>query len=100
MPLRLRPWLAALPLCGLAACTTLAPAPGTPEFAAAQVSRGYDCGLRVDRARVLARLPADQRPRFLSAGGGYAVKSYKAPRRCEAGERARVQSELSTLARR
>lgn len=91
---------AALPLALLAGCTTLAPLPGTPEFAAAQVSRGYDCGLRVDRAGVIARLPRDERPRFLSASTGFAVKAYKAPRFCNAGERLRVQRELAALTRR
>jgi hypothetical protein len=100
MRLRLPSWIAVLPLAGLAACGTPAPMPGTPEFAAAEVSRGYDCGLTVDRAAVLARLPRDERPRFLSASGSYAVQAYKAPRRCDAAERIRVQGELATLSRR
>lgn len=100
MATRFALWLAALPLTGLAACTTLAPLPGTPEYAAAQVSRGYDCGLRVDRAGVIARLPRDERPRFLAASSGFAVKAYKAPRSCDAGERASVQRELAVLTRR
>ncbi len=100
MAARFALWLAVLPLTGLAACTTLAPIPGTPEYAAAQVSRGYDCGLRVDRAGVLAKLPREERPRFLAASSGFAVRAYKAPRSCDAGERMRVQQELSTLVRR
>lgn len=93
-----------LPLCmlllGPAACTTAGPIPGTPEFAAARVSRGYDCGVRVDRARVVARLPRDERQRFTAANATFAVKSYKAPRSCDAAERASVQRDLAALSRR
>lgn len=95
-----RPAVAALSLLGLAACTTVAALPGTPEFAAAQVSRGYDCGLRVERGRVLAKLPSDERQRFLAASSRFAVKAYKAPRRCDSGERLAVQRELGLLTRR
>lgn len=92
--------LAALSVLGLAACTTVGPSPGTPEYAAAQVSRGYDCGVRVDRARVMARLDREDRPRFLAAGSAFAVKAYKAPRPCDASERSIVQRELGALSRR
>ena len=87
-------------LLGLAACTTAGPMPGTPEFAAAQVSRAYDCGVRVDRGRVMARLPREERQRFTAANASFAVKSYKAPRSCDAYERASVQRDLAALARR
>ena len=90
----------ALALLGLAACTTIEPSPGTPEFAAAQVSRAYDCGLRVDRGRVIARLDREERPRFVAANQAFAVKSYRAPKRCEASERSSVQRELAGLTRR
>jgi hypothetical protein len=87
-------------LLGLAACTTVGPLPGTPEYLGARVSRAYDCGIRVDRNGVIARLGRDERPRFLAANAAFAVKSYKAPRSCDAVERANVQREVSTLARR
>ncbi|RDJ21516.1 hypothetical protein DWF00_22975 [Bosea caraganae] len=83
---------------GLAGCVTAGPIPGTPEYAAAQVSRGYDCGVRVDRSRVIARLAPQERRRFVEANAGYAVKSYNAPRRCDALERLSVQRELRELA--
>jgi hypothetical protein len=99
--MRLPPRLAALSLTlGLSACTTAGPPPGTPEFAAAQVSRAYDCGLRVDRGRVVNRMPKDERQRFAMANAAYAVKSYKAPRACDAAERASVQRDVTALARR
>jgi len=90
----LKPSLVALAAASLAGCTVMGPMPGTPEFTAAQVSRAYDCGLRVDRGRIIARLPAEQRGRFVAANASYAVKSYNAPRRCEASERERLQAEL------
>ncbi|KPF71819.1 hypothetical protein IP69_04865 [Bosea sp. AAP35] len=91
----------ALPLLlGLSACTTTAPMPGTPEFVAAQVSRAYDCGLRVDRGRVVSQLSRDERSRFMAANAAFAVKSYKAPRACDGAERVRVQREVAALARR
>lgn len=92
--------LAALAAAGLAGCVAAGPAPGTPEFSAAQVSRAYDCGLKIDRSRVIARLPAEQRGRFVAANASYAVKSYKVPHRCEAPERERLQQELRLGARR
>ncbi len=95
----LKPFLAVL-LLALSACTTAGPMPGTPEFAAAQISRAYDCGVRVDRGRVLAGLPREERPRFLSANASFAVKSYKAPRSCDALERASLQKDVAALGRR
>lgn len=90
----LKPSLVALAAAGLAGCTVMGPMPGTPESTAAQVSRAYDCGLRVDRGRIIARLPAEQRGRFVAVNASYAVKSYNAPRRCEASEREQLQAEL------
>jgi len=87
-------------LLGLAACTTAGPTPGTPEFAAARVSRAYDCGLRVDRARVTAGLGREERQRFAAANAAFAVQSYKAPRSCSAAERWSVQREVGALGRR
>lgn len=86
--------LVVLAAAGLAGCVAAGPMPGTPEFTAAQVSRAYDCGLRVDRGGIIARLPAEQRGRFVAANASYAVKSYNAPRHCEASERERLQAEL------
>lgn len=85
---------------GLAGCVTANPIPGTPEYVAAQVSRGYDCGVSVDRHRVIARLAPQERRRFLDANASFAVKSYNAPRRCDALERQTVQRELRELAAR
>jgi len=87
-------------LLGLAACNAVGPLPGTPEYLAARVSRAYDCGVRIDRSRIIARLDRQDRPRFLTANAAFAVKSYKAPRSCDASERANVQREVGTLARR
>jgi hypothetical protein len=87
-------------LLGLAACTTAGPTPGTPEFAAARVSRAYDCGLRVDRVHVMAGLGREERQRFAAANAAFAVKSYKAPRACSAEERWSVQREVGALGRR
>jgi len=96
----LKPCLAALAAASLAGCVAVGPVPGTPEFTAAQVSRAYDCGLRVDRSGIIARLPAEQRGRFVTANASYAVKSYNAPRHCEAHERERLQQELRLGGRR
>lgn len=85
---------------GLAGCVSAGPIAGTPEYAAAQVSRGYDCGVKVERSRVIARLAPQERRRFVEANASYAVKSYNAPRRCDASERQSVQRELNELARR
>jgi hypothetical protein len=92
--------LAALLALGFPACTAMGPAPGTPEYAASRVSRGFDCGVRVDRARVAARLDRKERARFTAASSGFAVKAYKAPKPCDASERADLQRELGHLARR
>lgn len=92
--------LAALTALGLSGCIALGPLPGTPEYSASRVSRGYDCGVRSDRARILARLDREERARFLAAGSGFAVKAYKAPQSCDAHERAEIQRELAQLARR
>lgn len=89
----------ALPV-ALAACTVAGPAPGMVEHAAATVSRAYDCGLRVDRSGIIARLDRQDRRRFVDANARYAVMSYKAPHRCDTAERERVQSEIGVLARR
>jgi hypothetical protein len=88
--------------CCLTACTTagIPYAPGTPEYAAALVSRGYDCGVRVDRAGVSRPLSGDERRRFVRAGQELSVKAYNAPRGCSAVERASVQHELRSLAAR
>lgn len=96
-----KPFAAGLMLLTLAGCTGVAgPLPGTVEYAAATVSRAYDCGLRVDRGRIIARLDRQDRQRFIEANAGYAVKSYKAPHRCDTAERERVQGEIGALARR
>lgn len=96
----LKPCLSLPLLLGLAACTAAGPMPGTPEFAASRVSRAYDCGVRVDRGRVMARLPREERQRFVAANAAYAVKSYKAPRSCDVFERASIQRDVAALARR
>lgn len=95
-----KPLLGCALLLGLAACTTAGPVPGTVEYAAATVSRGYDCGLSVDRGRIIARLGKQERASFLAANASYAVKSYKAPHPCGNAERERVQGELAALSRR
>ena len=84
----------------LAGCNGINAVPGTPEYAAAQVSRGYDCGLRPDRQRIISRLPPEERRRFQQANALYAVRSYNAPQACGLYERSRVSSELNGLARR
>jgi hypothetical protein len=92
--------LAALTALGLGACTALGPVPGTPEYAASRVSRGFDCGVRVDRARIAARLDREERARFSVANSAFAVKAYRAPKACDASERADIRRELGHLARR
>ncbi len=87
-------------LLGLSACTTAGPIPGSVDYAAATVSRGYDCGLRVDRSRIIARLSGPERTAFIAANASYAVKSYKAPHACGTAERERVQGELVALSKR
>lgn len=94
-------FIAGLTGLALAGCTSLAePLPGTVEYAAATVSRAYDCGLRVDRGGIMARLDRQERQHFAEANARYAVKSYKAPRRCDMAERERVQGAVGALARR
>ncbi|CAN5327454.1 hypothetical protein BH10PSE8_BH10PSE8_13800 [soil metagenome] len=56
--------------------------------------------MRVDRARVLAELPREERQRFMAANAAFAVKSYKAPRSCDGYERASVQRDVAALGRR
>ncbi len=96
-----RRWLAVLAPLALAACQhQTSHLPGTPEHSAAIVSRGYDCGLRVERGRVVAAYRGAERQRFVSANQQMAVRSYNAPRHCTEGERASVAGELRSLARR
>lgn len=95
LSIRLLP--AGLALLCLAACTTVEPVPGTPEFAASRVSRAYDCGLRPDRGRVMSRLERQERPRFVAANQAFAVKAYRAPKGCDATERSTIQRELAGL---
>ncbi|MCU4180595.1 hypothetical protein [Bosea sp. BH3] len=87
-------------LAGLTACTVAGPAPGTVEYAAATVSRAYDCGLRVDRGRIIARIDRQERQRFVEANQRYAVSAYRAPHACGMAERERVRGEIVALARR
>ncbi|CAM5182933.1 Lipoprotein OS=Bosea thiooxidans OX=53254 GN=ARD30_13010 PE=4 SV=1 [Bosea thiooxidans] len=97
----LKPLAAGAMLLALAGCTSVAnPRPGTVEYAAATVSRAYDCGLRVDRGGIIAQLDRQDRQRFVEANARFAVKSYKAPHRCDTAERERVQGEIGVLARR
>ncbi len=94
-----KPLLATLLLPGLAACTAAGPVPGSVEYTAATVSRGYDCGLRVDRGGIVARLRPQERAAFTAVNARYAVKSYNAPHACGTAERERVQGELAALSR-
>ncbi len=93
--------MALLPLV-LSACQSsgIAYAPGTPEYAAALVSRGYDCGLRPDRAGVARPLTGEERRRFVRTGQELSVKAYNAPKGCGVVERATVSNELRMLAGR
>ena len=96
-----RRWLAVLAPLALAACQNKTSyLPGTPEHSAAIVSRGYDCGLSVERGRVVAAYRGAERQRFVSANRQMAVRSYNAPRHCTDGEQASVADELRSLARR
>ncbi|WP_306222671.1 hypothetical protein [Bosea beijingensis] len=95
----LKPAAAASLSAALAACSVAGPVPGTVEYAAATVSRAYDCGVPVDRSRIIARLDRQDRQRFVAASAGYAVKSYKAPHRCEASEREWIKGEIGALVR-
>lgn len=74
--------------------------PGTPEYAASVVSRGYDCNLRVERGRVVAVYRGDERQRLLATNQQLAVRSYNLPRACSETERASVAAELKALVRR
>ncbi len=74
--------------------------PGTPEHAASIVSRGYDCGLRVERGRVVAVYRGDERQRFVATNQQLAVRSYNVPKSCSAAERASVADALRQIARR
>ena len=95
-----RPLFVSSLLLGLPACSVAGPAPGTVEYAAATVSRAYDCGLRVDRGRIIARIDRQERQRFVEANQRYAVSSYRAPHACDLAERERVRGEIVALARR
>ncbi len=75
-------------------------APGTPEYAAAIVSRGYDCGLRVERGRVVAVYRGGERQRFVATNQQLAVQSYNLPRACSEAERADVANALRKLVQR
>jgi len=96
----LKPGCAGVLFATLAACTVAGPAPGTVEYAAATVSRAYDCGLRVDRGRIIAKLSRQERQRFVETNAQYAVASYRAPHACDTAERERVQGEVVALVRR
>ena len=76
------------------------PAPGTPEGAAAAVSRAYDCGLRVERGGVVRSFSGEERRRFIDANAVFAVRSYNAPRFCTEAERAAAASALLAAQRR
>ncbi len=96
-----RLWVAVLVPLALCACNQHnAFMPGTPEYAAALVSRGYDCGLRVERGRVVAAYGRDDRRRFVSTNQLLAVRSYNAPKECSDTERAGVADALRQLAKR
>lgn len=86
----------------LAACQTMAmrPEAGTPEYAAFMTSRGYDCGLRVERGRLISVHRGQERAAYVSAGQRYSVQAYNKPQACGAHERAEVAAELRRLARR
>jgi hypothetical protein len=94
--------LAAVSVAGLSAgCTAIAAPPpiGTPEYAAFLTSRAYDCGLRVERGRIIARHRGEERVRYISAGQGYAVRAYRKPESCGLFEREQVAAELRALSR-
>ncbi|MGL4439355.1 MAG: hypothetical protein ACRCUE_08795 [Bosea sp. (in: a-proteobacteria)] len=74
--------------------------PGTPEYAASIVSRGYDCGLRVERGRLVAVYQGDERRRLIATNQALAVRAYNLPRACTEAERASVAGELRSIARR
>jgi hypothetical protein len=95
--------LAAVSVAGLVAgCNSVGAAPppaGTPEYSAFLTSRAYDCGLRVERGRIIARHRAEERARYISAGQGYAVRAYRKPEACGLFEREQVAAELRALSR-
>lgn len=68
--------------------------PGTPEYAAALVSRGYDCGLSPNRGRIAAQYRGGERQRFVAANQRYAVQSYNRPQLCSDFERMQVAQDL------
>lgn len=72
---------------------------GTPEYAAALVSRGYNCGLHPNRSRIVAGYSRDERVRFVSANSAYAVRSYNRPVHCGEIERAQVARDLQARSR-
>lgn len=80
----------------LAACNAAgySAAPGTPEYAAQLVSRGYDCGLRPQRGRIAAAYRGEERRRFMAANAGHAVRSYNRPVACGEWERSQVARDL------
>jgi hypothetical protein len=84
-----------------AGCNSIvgAPSPGSPEYAAFLTSRAYDCGLSVQRGRIIARHRGPERTRYISAGQGYAVRAYAKPEGCGAFERERIAAELRALYR-
>ena len=86
----------------LAACQSMVMRPevGIPEYAAYLTSRGYDCGLRVERGRLVALHRGQERTAYVSAGQRYSVQAYNRPQACGAHERAEVAAELRRLAQR
>ena len=85
----------------MAACTSTMSRPesGTPQYAAFMTSRGYDCGLAVQRGRLIAVQRGADRAAYVSAGQRYAVQAYNKPESCSAYEKAEVAAELRRLAR-
>ncbi|MCU0885938.1 MAG: hypothetical protein MUC44_13530 [Beijerinckiaceae bacterium] len=70
-----RRWLAVLAPLALVACQHQSSyLPGTPEHGAAIVSRGYDCGLRVERGRVVASYRGAERQRRAAALHGWRTR--------------------------
>lgn len=89
-----------LVFCGCQSLSFSRPAPGTPEHAAYMTSRGYDCGLAVERGRLIAVQRGAERAAYVRAGQAYAVQAYNRPEACGPFERAEVAAELRHLARR
>jgi hypothetical protein len=90
----------ALPLARAAGQKHTAYRPGTTQYAAAMVSRGYECGLRVERGRMVAVHQGDERRRMIAANQDFALRSYNLPRACTEAERAAVASALRAMSRR